>query len=65
MLLKIPFNLFHEDQHLKGHSDNVHLIFPHRKPEVAMYLPGESLNVLKWGINLYKVIINLLVISDH
>lgn len=47
MLLKIPFNLFHEDQHLKGHSDNVHLIFPHRKPEVAMYLPGESLNVLK------------------
>jgi len=47
MLLKIPLNLFHEDQYFNGHSDNVHLIFPHGKLEVAMYLPGESLNVLK------------------
>lgn len=39
MLLKIPLNLFHEDKHLNGHSDNVHLLFQHGKPEVAMREP--------------------------
>lgn len=45
-LLKIPLNLLHEDQHWMD-TDNVYLIFPHGKPDVVTYLPGESLSVLK------------------
>lgn len=33
-LLKMPLNLLHEDQHWMD-TDNVHLIFPHGKPEIV------------------------------